>query len=174
MVESIRRLIGNELRWTQPSMHRYHELVSRDKVYGSLRFGSTFGSLATAECELGRFTLKRQGFLQPSVSVRPIGSEAEHCRLVMDGWHRGGVIFTATGERYQFLKQGFLTAEWNLLNDKRQILFRIHARWGLKYNGQIFIELFGKDDPNVPLFFLLCMYAIILMNDETAAATAGY
>ncbi|OPY31733.1 MAG: hypothetical protein A4E32_01335 [Methanomassiliicoccales archaeon PtaU1.Bin124] len=166
-------LIGNTLHWTQPGLSRVYELKAGEKIFGRLTFQSIFGSLASAETAEGNFTLKRQGFLQPSISLRRFGSDLDQGRMLMDGWHQGGVLHLADGSRYQFVKMGFLHPEWSFLDSTGRKLACVHVKWGFKYQGEVTIEPFGRDDRNLLQLLMVGMYAIILMNDEAAAAAAN-
>jgi hypothetical protein len=168
----IRDLIGNSLTCSQPGLSRTYELGNEGKVFGTLSFQSIFGSLAAAECAEGNFSFKRQGFLQPSISIRRYGSDLDQGKLIMDGWHQGGVLHLMDGDRYQFVKMGFLHPEWTFSDPRGRVLARLRFRIGLKYHGDVIIEPFGKDDRNLTLLLLLGMYAVVLMNDEAVSAAA--
>lgn len=169
----LRNLIGNSLMCSRSGLSRAYEIGCDGVVFGKLDFPSMFGSLAVAECAEGVFSFKRQGFLQPSISVRRPGSDLDHGRLLMDGWHQGGVLHLADGNRYQFVKMGFLHPEWTFSDPRGRVLARLRFRIGLSYHGDIIIEPLAKDDVNLALLLLLAMYAVVLMNDEAAATAAA-
>ena len=169
----LRDLIGSSLTCSQPGSSRAYELGHEGKVFGRLNFQSIFGSLAAAESAEGAFSFKRQGFLQPSISIRRHGSDLDHGRLLMDGWQQGGVLHLADGSRYQFVKMGFLHPEWTFSDSRGKVLARMRFRIGLKYHGEVIIEPMGKDDSNLALLLLLGMYAVVLMNDEAVAVAAA-
>lgn len=169
----MRDLIGNTVLCSQPGVSRDYVLGNGGMVFGKLSFRSIFGSLATAECVDGIFSFKRQGFLQPSISIRRVGSELDQGKMVMDGWHQGGMLYLADGSRYQFVKMGFLHPEWTFSDHNGKVLARLRFRIGLNYHGEVTTEPFGKDDENLTLLLLLGMYAVVLMNDEAAASAAA-
>lgn len=173
-MDHIKDSIGHDLNWVQPTHSRSFELVGENKVFGKLTFKEIFGSLAMAESYEGRYTFKRQGFLHPSISIRKEGSDIEQGQMVMDGWHQGGAVNLQEGRSYRFVKEGFLHPEWGILDGSGRPLVRIKAKWGLKYQAEVHIEAFGKDDKNLVLLLMVGLYSIILMNDEaTAGAAAG-
>jgi len=171
--QPLRELVGNALTCSQPGLSRVFELADGDKVFGRLSFQSIFGSLAVADSTDGMFSFKRQGFLQPSISIRKYGSDLDQGKMIMDGWHQGGMLHLADGSRYQFVKMGFLHPEWSYMDSRGRVVARLRFKGGLKYRGEITIEPFGKDDRNLTLLLLLAMYSVVLMNDEAAAAAAA-
>jgi hypothetical protein len=171
--KQLQALIGNALTWIQPGPSRTFDLVHGQDVYGRLSFQSIFGSLAIAECSDGTFSFKRQGFLQPRITIRRSNSDLDFGQVLMDGWHQGGVVHLSDGSDYQFVKMGFLHPEWAYLDNKGRTLVRVRVHWGLKYTGEVSIEPFGKDDKNLTILLLVGKYAIILMNDEASAAAGA-
>ena len=62
-MKTIAEVDSQDLRWTQPSAWRFaYELTSSDEPVGTLRFRSSWGTLAEAEGGDGRWTFKRVGF----------------------------------------------------------------------------------------------------------------
>ena len=73
----IGELIGRDLHWNQPSGFKMeYELRDGETLAATLRFRSSFGSLATAESADGRWTFKRVGFWHPVITVRASNEEA--------------------------------------------------------------------------------------------------
>lgn len=96
---------ANEYRWsTRVSPDRCYELRAGDEVCGIVRFAGGCGSLATAETAHGVWTLKRQGFLSPRVTVRPAGSE-ESTGIFKPAWG-GGVSSFAEMLTMRSLRRG--------------------------------------------------------------------
>jgi len=83
-VRPISETAGEELLWIQPAARRReHELRAGDDVVATLRFQQ--GSLADAEADGHHWTLKRQGFWQPRVTVRVPGSDADVAVEILPG-----------------------------------------------------------------------------------------
>lgn len=172
-MDHIKQLIGPDLKMVQPTLGRRYELVAEGKVFGTLFFESILSSLGTVECSEGSFTFKRQGFLRPIIMIRRTGSDLEHGRMVKDGRHQGGVVHLQGGGKYQLVKMGVLHPEWSVLDGSGRPLVRTQVKWGLRYQAEVHIEPFGKDDKNLVLLLMVGLYAIIIMNDDTNAAAAA-
>jgi hypothetical protein len=77
-MKRLAELMGRELKWTQPGAFKMnYELLAGDELAATLRFRSSFGSLATAESADGCWTFKRAGFFQTRVTIRVCGEEAD-------------------------------------------------------------------------------------------------
>ncbi|HEY0722558.1 MAG TPA: hypothetical protein VGD41_00915, partial [Pyrinomonadaceae bacterium] len=64
-MRKIADVVGQELEWVQPSVFKMqYELRAGDELAATLRFRSSFGSLATGESADGCWTFKRIGFWQ--------------------------------------------------------------------------------------------------------------
>lgn len=69
---------GNRLTWSQPkALERTFELRDGNRLFGSLSFVKSFGSLAGASLATGDWTFKRVGYFRPRVTVRRRGQETD-------------------------------------------------------------------------------------------------
>jgi hypothetical protein len=77
MKSSIDFAAGGHFAWTQlKATWRAYELQNGDEPIGQLRFEKSCDSLASAELATQIWTFKREGFLNPRVTVRTVNSEA--------------------------------------------------------------------------------------------------
>ena len=89
----IQNFPGEQLTWTQPHLFGSdYELHRGDQVIGTLRFRSSWGSLATAEIDGGCWTFKRLGFLQTRVSIKACAAEADLGIFRNNTWSGGGTL----------------------------------------------------------------------------------
>ena len=93
-------LIGHSLSWQQPSLlGSEYGLHLGEDIIGTLRFRSSWGSLATAEILGGCWTFKRIGFLQTRVSIKVCGTEPDIAIFRNNTWKGGGTLEFPDGRR---------------------------------------------------------------------------
>lgn len=101
---------GPPLQWVQPSMWKMnYQLVRGNKVVTTMRFKTSFHSLATVENEDGCWTFDRIGFFQRRVSVRLCGSEAEIASFRTTDWKGGGTLELQNGRHILVTTNGWQT-----------------------------------------------------------------
>jgi hypothetical protein len=89
---------GPPLRWVTPSsLKMNYQLVHGDEVITKMRFESSFGSLATVVNTDGCWTFKRMGFVHPTATIRPCGSETEIATFRSNTWKGGGTLELPSG-----------------------------------------------------------------------------
>ena len=78
MMEVLHVTAGNRLSWSQPkALQRIFELREGNRLFGTLSFVKSLGSLAEASMAAGDWTFKRVGFFRPHVTVRRRGQETD-------------------------------------------------------------------------------------------------
>lgn len=109
-MKSIADLIGREARWIQPrALKMEYELRDDDIVHATLRFRSSFKSIADAESPEGRWTFDRTGVWKPRVGVMgPAGSPAL-AELRYDFWRLVGHLQLADGRTFTARSNFWLT-----------------------------------------------------------------
>jgi hypothetical protein len=159
---------AEELLWIQPAARkREHELRAGEDVVATLRFQR--GSLADAEAEGHHWTFKRQGFWQPRVTVRVLGSDAD-VAVFRPHWAGGGTLELADGRTTLLRSANFWQSEW-VWQEKDQPLILFKGRHGLvKARGAVEILPGAAGRPDVPLLVLLGWYLILLHADDASAA----
>jgi len=96
----ISELTGHDLRWSQPNgLKMEYELREGETLAATLRFRSSFGSLATAESADGCWTFKRVGFWHPLITVRASNEETSLATFKNNTWTNGGTLEFADGRR---------------------------------------------------------------------------
>jgi hypothetical protein len=170
-VASLSDVAGQELLWIQPAARkREHELRAGEEVVATLRFQR--GTLADAEADGQHWTLKRQGFWHPRVSVRVAGSDSD-IAMFHPHWTGGGTVELAGSNPLRLASANFWQSEWVWL-DEDQPLVRSKGRHGLvKANGAVDIPAEAARRPDLALLVLLGWYLILLHADDAAAASTA-
>lgn len=194
----IQEAADQELIWRQPSMMKQeYELRAGDEVLATLRWQKTFGSLALAETAEASWTFKRSGFWRPRVTARLPDSERDIATFKPEGWSGGGTLTVDGGHGFQLVNTSFWRSHWawHAADDTPLVQFTgMHA---LKTEGHVVLtpeaaslpETAQLDDvyqpvpperlappsaalAELPLLVTLGWYLLVLMAQDSAAATA--
>ena len=170
-MRAISEVAAQELVWTQPSgARREHELRAGDELVATLRFERR--SLAAAATAEGQWTFKRQGFWQPSVTVRVAGADAD-IAVFHPRWSGGGQLELQNGRQLRLSSANFWQTEW-VWQDKEKPLVRFKGRHGIiKARGEVEIESTESAAPELPLLTVLGWYLILLYAEDMAASSAA-
>ena len=168
-LRSVADLAGRELRWVKSNGY---ELRDGDDVVATLRFRSSWGSLATAESADGCWTFKRVGFLQTRVTIRRCDSEDEIAVFRNNSWTGGGILEFPDGRR--------LTADTNCWQTKfafstetGEPLVRFTKIGGLlKISSNVDI-LPGAAFAGAPWLVMLGWYVTVQMHNDAAASASA-
>ena len=150
-------------------------LSSGDATVASLQWKRHGGSLAAAETSGGIWTLKRGGFLNPHVTVRPEGSERVQARLSAHLNHHE--IRLDTGTTYRFRRAGLLVPAWKVSTSEGVEVLHIEpVRQGRKLEGgAVLAPATAVDLPELLLLVVLGWYFIVLawFEDEALLPLEG-
>jgi len=165
---------GSEMEWVQPrALERHYELRSNQELFADLSWIRVFGSLAEATTAEGQFSLKRGGFLRPYVTVRDKATENDIAVLKI-GMFRHGTLEFSIGKRISLVSARFWGFEWEFIDENGQKICDIRMRHALmKRNGEISISEGIRKDRDLMTMLLMGWYAMVLINDEEAAAGAA-
>jgi len=115
---------GQTLKWLQPNwLKMEYELHAGEEVVATLRFRSSFGTLATAQSADGCWTFKRVGFFQTRVTVRTCDSENDLAVFKNNTWKGGGTLILAGGREYP-VSTNFWQTEYAFQNAQGEPLVR--------------------------------------------------
>jgi hypothetical protein len=134
-----------EWKWVQPKItRREYELRAGGERLAALRRIRIFGSLAELDTADGRWTLKRQGFLRPRVSVRRAGSEDEYATLVLS-WLGDGALHMSDGRAFAW-KRGFWSRQYTLTTEQGEELIVLKPTLAfVKVGAKVTIHPFAAD-----------------------------
>lgn len=166
---SLREFADVSPKWVQTDVsHRRYELRARDVVLATLRWENPWGSLAAGETAEGRWTLKREGFLRPRVTVRVAGSDAD-AAIVALHWGGTGEVKFADGHEFLWTYMNFWRSEWAFTSTGGEPLFIFRPNLAVT-RTEAEIEVGGESLslPELSLLALLGWYLLILIHEETA------
>ena len=147
-------------------LRRHFLLLENGEERGRLTFLKTLGSLAEAECGGRRYTLKRGGFLHPSITVRgaELGEDIAVLRIEW-GWNLKGTLELNNGQSFKVLGPSLRNRRWALTCEEMEVAtIRTRERL-LAISGTCQLRYHRKDIEPL-LLLLICWYFIIMALEE--------
>lgn len=179
---SIRAFPSQPLEWRQPSrLHHSYELWAGAELVASLRWSKVVGSLALGEAAEGAWTLKRTGFLNPRVTLRVHGAEA-NLAVFSPGWRGAGVLEYVDDHKYQWAGVTFWGSEWVFTSPFGAELVHVRPETPpLREAGEgralvvayTRFEPAAATDPHLPQLVLLGWYLLVLMAEDDKVMTGA-
>lgn len=160
------------LQWRQPHMFKMeYELCANEELVATLRFRSSFGTLATAQSADGCWTFKRVGFFQTHVTVRACESEIDLAVFRNNTWKGGGTLILPDGREY-LVTSNFWQTDYGFKTAGGESLVNFKTKMGLLHHStEVEILPAGENLPELPWMILLGWYlAVMMSNDATTAA----
>lgn len=172
-MKHIAELNSQELKWDQPSAMKMEYLLLADgEAAASLKFRSSFGSLATAESADGAWTFKRVGFFETRVTVRPRGSEQEIAHFRNNTWTNGGTLFLDDGRAYRATTNFWMT-KYEFLTENDEILLEYRRIGGFfRLSSMMVIHPAGMRLRELPWMAMLGWYLTVLLHQDSVTAAA--
>ena len=173
-MKKIAELIGQKLHWQQPSMlHMEYELhTPENEVIATLKFKSTFGSFATAECADGCWTFKRVGFWHTRATIRPCDAEEDIATFRHNTWAGGGTLEFPDGRKL-LASTNFWQTRLDIKTETGQPLIRLHTDGFLKMSATVEICPEAKEVVELPWLVMLSFYLAVMMYMDASAASAS-
>lgn len=181
MTPTLSSVAGKPLYWVQPRAfdRRFELRAGEDLAVATLRFKSSFGTLATGEANGQSWTFKRVGFLNPRVTVRWAGAE-DDLAIYYPRWQGDGTLEFADGRVFRWESINFWGTQWSFFDSSGEplVTFKPGAdkfRLSDLFKTQAFVEISSRGYAlaEAPLLALLGWYLMILRNDDTAAVAAS-
>ena len=139
----------------------YH-LVAGGNFLAALRRETVFHTIAAAEAADGRWTFRRVGLFQPSISVRPAGSDV-NVAILETGKTGGGILRFSDGRRYTWVNANSRGSKWTFTMEDGTVLVRFLIRASIrKYEGVVQVEPAGRGLGELSLLLLLGWYLIVI------------
>ncbi len=167
---------ATSLRWLRRGESPLQfDLLAGERLVASLEWRAHGGTFATARTAQGSWTLKRVGFLNPEITVRPHGSNENVARLTAHlQYHR---IELTKGLTYRFHRAGVLVPAWQVTEETgREVLHVEPVRDGRKLvGGAVLAPAFAPALVGFRLLLLVSWYFIALawFEDEALATLEG-
>ena len=156
------------MQWRRdPESSRKHILSSELGTAGWLSFAHAGGSLARGQTAHGGWTLKREGFLHPRVTVRRDGSDITIgiLALSMSG---GGILTLAGAGEYRLLVSGWSRKRWNFVKGVETVVGFERSRSDTK----VTIQDGGATPETLSILCLLGRYMPLLADEDDATMVA--
>ena len=159
------------LQWHQPHMFKMeYELLADDELVATLRFRSSFGTLATAQRADGCWTFKRVGFFQNRVTVRACDSETDLAFFKNNTWKGGGTLILPDGREY-LVTTNFWQTKYGFKTAEGEPVVNFKTKMGLLHQStEVEILPAGENLLELPWMILLGWYLAVMMSNDTAAA----
>ncbi len=174
-------MAGQPLYWVQPhALRRRFELRDPDgDLVATLRFERTLGTLATAESAAGTWTFKRTGFLNPQVTVRHAGLEANLAVYQPRFWG-GGRLSLADGRAYDWEAFNLWRTQWGFVAPGGQRLFVLRpgsetSQLTDLFKKQAIVEFESPGEAADLLLLMICLgwYLLVMYYEDSAATSAA-
>jgi hypothetical protein len=172
-MKKITSLMDRELKWVQPNTFKLeYELRADDELAATLRFRSSFGSLATAESADGCWTFKRVGFWQTRATVRHCGADVDIATFKNNTWKGGGTLELPDGRKF-LANTNFWQTQYEFKTETGEKLFGYRNIGGvLNLSAQVQIEPQVISLPELPWMVMLGWYLALMLHRDCAAAAA--
>ncbi len=165
-----------QLAWTQLDSHKPSYILStnREEV-GSLTWSKSMGTLADARVAGRHWTLKREGFWKPYVTVRQAGRNANIVVAELQ-WLRDTRLVFGDGRSFVLCLINMWRQEWMIKTADGQAILRFnptHTPEGMTSPVQV---LALEDDPEIlTILVLLGWYLLVSLysSSDDAATTAA-
>lgn len=164
---------GKRLEWQRKGLlQRSWELRGGEEVLATLSRLKPVGTLAEAEADGAKYTIKRSGFLRPYLTVRkaPFGEDAARMELSFGG---SGTLQFPDGKRHSFRKMSFWGNRWAFTDEDGNIILNAGQRSAFRSAGEVTVEAGSAKDRHLPLLVLLAWYLAVLITEENNAAAAS-
>jgi hypothetical protein len=163
---------GQDLKWVQRSARKQaYELRAGEEAIGSLVWQRS--SLAVGEVADLRWTIRREGFWHPRVTVRVQGSQL-NTLVFQPNWRGGGVIEFTRGRILRFQAANLWHTDWDWQEAQGEPLVRFRSRPGLfKSGADVEITPAAGGFPELSLLAVLGWYMIVLGAQDSAVGSSA-
>jgi hypothetical protein len=170
----MRELPGRELKWMQPNGFKMeYELHADEILAATLRFRSSFGTLATAESADGCWTFKRVGFWQPQVTVRVCNTETNLAVFKNNTWSGGGTLELPDGRKYP-ASTNFWSTKYEFKTETGTELLSYQQIGGfLRMSSAVIIHPAAAQLAEAAWLVPLGWYLTVMMHMDSAATAAA-
>lgn len=170
-MKRLAEMTGLPLQWTQPSAWREaYELRAGDDVVATLHFRSAFGSYATAETADDCWTFKRVGFWKTRVTVRRCDADQDLAVFSNNTWRGGGTLELSDGRRYRASTNTWQT-RYEITDEAGESLLLFAIGGVFRQSAQVTIQPAATRLDTLPLLLTLSWYLVVMMHQDSAAAT---
>ncbi len=170
----VQDVAGHPLEWVRPALLRpeYELRAPAEEIVATLRWPSSFRSLAEAEAADGLWTFKRAGFLRPRVTIRVAGSD-EDVGTFRPEWTGNGVLTLEGARPPQWAASNFLRTRfaWEDEGGDPLVSFRVRT---LKAGADVEVAPAARSLGSLSLLVLLGWYLAVSEQNDDAGASASF
>ncbi|MCI4351951.1 MAG: hypothetical protein L3K14_00985 [Thermoplasmata archaeon] len=163
------------LRWTRSGGTHSYQLSSGSNPIATLHWAKAYGTLATAESEGARWTLKRSGFLTPVVTVRDATSGKD--LAVLHVHLNNSPLQFPGGATYRWSRTGFWLPSWHFQDATGAELVNFEPVRAVAHleGGLIVVSPAGRSCPDLLALLVTGWYFIFQswIEDEATAASVA-
>ncbi len=167
----------NNLTWNMPNaFSRHFEIKNNTQLLGTLSFKSSFGSLAFAEFNNCKWTFKRVGVFNPSITIMQVNSTSLMAIYKPSSISGTGTINFNDGKYYNWNNANFWNTRFVLTDKSNKILlhYNFETNFGL-LNQQSIVSVTdeGKNNEHIGLLICFTYYVLVLMHNQVMEAGAA-
>lgn len=143
---------------------KFYELSVQQDLYATVDLIHGTGSLTRIETRTGSYTIKRQGFFMPYISVRKERSDEDLFSIPLDQSGRAQFVFE--GQMFRFVPLNLWKNQWGWINEKNKQIIKYFPTLSGQVRGDIEI---GKDFfyfDNIELIAAIGSYLLMQLEDE--------
>ncbi len=166
----IGEVTGQDLKWSQPrALSMEYALHAGAELAATLKFRSSFGTLATAESADGCWRFKRVGFWQARATIRTCDSEENLAIFTNSTWASGGTLEFPGGARFN-ATTNIWTTDLGFRTVADEPLVRFHYGGVLRKSADVEIAPLALGMPELPLLVMFGWYLAIMLDMDASAA----
>jgi len=171
-MKNIAPLLGHEFQWEQPNAFKMeYELRDGDDLVASLRFRSSFGTLATGESADGCWTFKRVGFWRTHATIRARGSDSDLAVFKNNTWSGGGTLEFPDGRKF-LATTNFWQTQLEFKTETGGPLFHLKSGGVVHLSAKVDFQPQAAAIPELPWMVMLGWYLTVMMHMDSASAAA--
>ena len=170
-MKTIANVAHEPLKWVQPkALKMEYELRAGEEVAATLRFRSSFGSLATGESKDGCWTFKRVGFWQTRATIRASGTDTDLAVFRHNTWSGGGTLELAGGGKYRVTSNAWQT-KLEFLDESNAKPVALQIGGVVRLSATVAIHPKALRLPELPWMVMFACYLTVMMQLDTATIT---
>jgi hypothetical protein len=167
-MKKIAELTSQELKWVQPSAFKMcYELRAGEVLAATLRFRSSFDSLATGNSADGCWTFKRAGFLQTRVTIRECGQDTDMALFRNNTWSGGGTLELSGGRKLQ-ASTNLWQSKLEFKHETGETILQFNSGGVIHLNAGVEIEPEAYKMVELPWVVMLGWYLTVMMNMDAS------
>ena len=150
---------------------KYYEIKSGEELYGSVEIMNNSGTLARIETCQGFFTVKRNGFFKPYITLRKEKFTTDEAIAYLD--IQGNTRIVLDSHSYYFRLINLWKNQWGWTNEKNQVILRYKPTVAGFIKGDLEVSKdftylsFLETVAIIGVYFLTQLEDEIIKNNET-------